>query len=166
MSHTTLRATPARAFSNHFRIETDGEPLGWLKLSGWREAGEISLGDSSYTLASKGFCGKAFTLGIGDEVFVRATLRGALQSRYDVELDGVVYTLRRASGFCRTFSLYGPDGVIGSIRPEGAFTRRTVVDLPEDWPLPVRIFLLWLVLATWNREAAAVAMIAAIVAVT
>lgn len=51
------------------------------------------------------------------------------------------------------------DGVtpIGSMSPEGIFTRRAAVDLPSTLPLTVRVFIIWLTATLWKHEANAAA---------
>ena len=34
-------------------------------------------------------------------------------------------------------------------------TRRALVDLPPDLPLPVRVFVIWLTVILWKRQAEA-----------
>ena len=41
---------------------------------------------------------------------------------------------------------------VGKISPDGIFTRRATVNLPETLPLPVRVFLVWLTLILWKRD--------------
>jgi hypothetical protein len=53
------------------------------------------------------------------------------------------YTLRAKSIFNRIFVLLDGAGEVGSIAPVSIFSRRASVDLPEELPLPVRIFLVW-----------------------
>jgi hypothetical protein len=45
----------------------------------------------------------------------------------------------------------------GDIRPDGAFKRTYTADVPEDVPLPVAVFALYVVLVILERQAAAAA---------
>jgi hypothetical protein len=51
--------------------------------------------------------------------------------------------------------LFDGDKQIGSVYPAGHFTRRSMIDLPGDWPLATRIFVFWLVFVMWRRQQAA-----------
>jgi hypothetical protein len=53
----------------------------------------------------------------------------------------------------RKFVLYEGGQALGSVQPEHAFTRKAIIDLPTDIALPVRIFMVWLTLILWKREA-------------
>lgn len=43
---------------------------------------------------------------------------------------------------------------MGKIGPEGIFTRSVSVELPEEWELAVRVFVVWLCVVLWRREGA------------
>jgi hypothetical protein len=68
--------------------------------------------------------------------------------------EGREYTLRATSVFRRHFVLCGGSRHIGSLAPNSVFTRRAAVDLPDEWPLPVRVFIIWLTAILWMRDLA------------
>ncbi|MBV8673697.1 MAG: hypothetical protein JOZ33_09715, partial [Acidobacteriaceae bacterium] len=41
----------------------------------------------------------------------------------------------------------------GSIRPEGLLSRKATVSLPEVTPLSIQLFIVWLAIILWRREA-------------
>jgi hypothetical protein len=57
--------------------------------------------------------------------------------------------------FTRTFELHAGSTVVGSLSAKGVFSRGMNVDLPETLPLPVRVFVMWLTVILWKRDAAA-----------
>jgi hypothetical protein len=57
--------------------------------------------------------------------------------------------------FSRTFELHAGSTVVGSLSARGVFSRRMNVDLPETLPLAVRVFVVWLTVVLWKREAEA-----------
>jgi hypothetical protein len=57
--------------------------------------------------------------------------------------------------------LFQGDIEVGSIRPEGYLSRKAAVSLPGDMPMPVQVFVMWLVILLWRREANAGAAAAA-----
>jgi len=44
---------------------------------------------------------------------------------------------------------------IGSLAPNSVFARRAAVDLSDEWPLPVRVFIIWLTAILWAFVASA-----------
>jgi hypothetical protein len=69
-----------------------------------------------------------------------------------IRAGGREYTLRKPSIWRRTFVLMEGDRQIGSIAPDSAWTRRATVDLPADWPMPLKAFVIWLVIILWKRD--------------
>ena len=45
------------------------------------------------------------------------------------------------------------DRQIGAISPENAWTRRATADLSPDLPMPIQVFVIWLVILLWKRDA-------------
>jgi hypothetical protein len=44
---------------------------------------------------------------------------------------------------------------VGSLVPRGMFTRKTSVSLPDELPLPVQMFVIWLTLYQRETDASA-----------
>ena len=80
---------------------------------------------------------------------------------FHVEYPGKSYTLKKESLIGRSFVvLLENDILAGSIQPEGSLTRKVAAGLPDDMPMPVKVFILWLAILLWRREANAQAMAA------
>jgi len=79
---------------------------------------------------------------------------------FHVEYPGKSYTLKKESVIGRSFVLLENDIPAGSIQPEGFLTRKAAAGLPDDMPMPVKVFILWLAILLWRREANAQAMAA------
>ena len=72
---------------------------------------------------------------------------------FHVEYPGKSYTLKKESVIGRSFVLLENDIPAGSIQPEGFLTRKAAAGLPDDMPMPVKVFILWLAILLWRREA-------------
>jgi hypothetical protein len=53
---------------------------------------------------------------------------------------------------------------VGTIARTGFFRAKRTADLPDDLPLEVQAFLIWLVLLVWRRQAATNVIISGMVA--
>lgn len=93
----------------------------------------------------------SFLLESAGSILARATKPSALFRSFLVEHAGGQYRLEAESVMLRKFILYAGDKQIGSVHPERALTRKAVIDLPEEIPLPARLFMFWLVVILWNR---------------
>jgi hypothetical protein len=148
-----LRAYPQSWFSWKFRILNDSDrqiatiDIGWV-----RESGELKLGEKIYRLYREGLLGGAFILEYGGRELARAEKPSAFLRSFSVSYRGRQFTLQAASPVTREFRLIENNGPIGTVRPENAFMRKAVIDLPGTIELPVQIFLAWLVLVLWKRN--------------
>ena len=61
--------------------------------------------------------------------------------------------MRKPSVWRRGFVLMDGERRIGSMSPESMWTRRATADLPSDWPMPIKAFVIWLVIILWKRDA-------------
>jgi len=148
-----LKAIPSNWLSWDFRVSDGGREVAEMGLSFWREKGSLSIEGIPYRVYREGPAHGAFILeDPGGRIVVRAEKPSALRRSFLVGYDGWRLTLEARSAFGRTFVLRDSQGEIGSVRPDNIVTRRATADFPEAFPLPVRIFLLWLVFILWRRD--------------
>jgi len=156
-----LQARPVSAFSRDYHLEADGRTIATLDVSWWKDAGTMSIEGTEYSLSREGLMSGAFILEEDGRELARATKPSAFRSRFDLEIGDGWFSLARVSAFGRAYRVVDEEAEVGTIRPAGWLTRRALVDLPSEWPLPVQVFVFWLVLVMWNRDDAAVAVAAA-----
>jgi hypothetical protein len=147
-----LRASPVGWFSWNFILTEDGERLAEINLAWLREAGQLSVGEESYRVYREGIMSGIFVLEKNGVILARADKPSALYRSFNVYCGDKVYILEAESAFRRKFVLSCGGDRVGSIYPEGALTRKCIVDLPEGIPLAVRTFIVWLVIILWKRE--------------
>jgi hypothetical protein len=147
-----LKLTPKSWLSWDF-IVTDGEsPVAEIDISWWREKGVLTVRGSTYEVYREGLMSGDFILESSGAILARAEKPSALYRSFDLECGEKYYTLRAESAFSRKFVLMSEDRAVGWLSPDGLFTRRATVELPENIPLPVKVFIIWLVVILWKRE--------------
>jgi hypothetical protein len=147
-----LIATPKRWFSWDFEVrEGGGAPVADLKLSMWRERGAITVGGIEFGVTREGLVG-AFILEGAGGALARAEKPSAFRRAFAIESGGRQYALKAASVWGRSFALLDGDREIGAVSSARVFSRQACADLPEDMPLEVRSFMIWLVLMIWKRQ--------------
>src|SRR5262244_1926475 len=147
-----LRATPVSWFSWNFLVSDEGAPVAEINLAWLREAGQLSVGEESYRVYREGVMSGAFILEKDGTRLAKAQKPSAVFRSFAVDYNGRRFTLEAESAFRRKFVLKDGEERIGSIFPEGALTRKCIVDLPANIPLAVRVFMIWLVIILWKRE--------------
>ena len=144
-----LQLVPSHWFSWDFTVRQGSEILANIDVSGWSEKGVLTIQGTRFLVYREGlFCGD-FVLESGDTIVARARKPSAFLNSFIVEHAGKQYTLRQHSG---PFQLLDGDREVGSITPEGFFTYRASVGMPQDMPLPVQVFIAWLVIILWKRD--------------
>jgi hypothetical protein len=150
-----IEAVPKRWFSNDYRLLQPHGPVAELDVSGWKEAAEFDVAGGRYRLYRERMASGAFVLEGSGGIVARAVKPSALKARFEIQIGGRLFALRRPRWWRSDFALFEGQTQVGSVRRAGAFTRRTIIDLPHDLPLAAQVFVFWLALVIWTREAAA-----------
>ena len=149
-----LEAVPRSLFSNDYIIRSNnGASLIELRRNWFREKGQVTIEGVVYKVYREGIAG-AFILEANGEVLARASKSSVWTRSFDIDYQGIRYILKSKSVSWREFVLRIGLEVVGSIRPKSAWSRKAVVDLP-NLPLPIAMFMTWLVLILWQRDEAA-----------
>ena len=150
-----LEAIPKSIFSTCFRLQQQDQLLGEVNTSIWREKARVELEDGTYLLSREGHFSGDFLLEHNGKLVARASKPSAFHNRFEVEVLGRLLVLRKLSSWNRRFGLFDADKQVGSIYPLSHFSSRAGIDLPGGWPVPIRVFLFWLVFLLWKRQQAA-----------
>jgi hypothetical protein len=158
---STLEFFPKRTFSmRHYTLTRDGVEIGQINCGGVRQPATLTVGGASYDPVSEGVLRTKFHLDAGGARIADVELRGTLFRRFVVHSGAKTYALKVASWFARNFVLTENDVEVGRIARTGFFTARCRAELPDDLPLPLQAFLIWLVLTTWRRQAVTAGIVA------
>jgi hypothetical protein len=149
-----IEAVPKGWFSNGFRLQQAHGTVAELNVSGWKEKAEFDIAGGQYRLYREGWASGAFVLESNGKVVARAMKPSAFKARFQVEVGGRTFDLRRTT-WSSSFGLFEGDRQVGSVRRAGMLTRRAVIELPDAWPLAAQVFVFWLALVMWNREQSA-----------
>jgi hypothetical protein len=155
-----LQATPCGWFSWNFVVSDGEKPVADIRLAVLREAGELVVEGLTYRVNREGIMSGAFVLQKSDRELARAEKPSAFQRSFLVTQEGRSYTLGAESAFRRKFVLKENGQLVGSVHPFNTFSRRCAVDLPAEIPLPVRVFMVWLVIILWKRDSDGAAVVA------
>ena len=147
-----LTAIPRHWFSWDFAL-TDGEkPLADIDISWWRENGELTISNVPYRVHREAPVMGAFILESSGAVIARAEKPNAFSRRMVIEYADVRYELKPSFVFSRRFHLISGTTIVGTLSPSGLLSRQMNIDLSDDLPLPVGVFIVWLTLILWKRD--------------
>jgi hypothetical protein len=85
-------------------------------------------------------------------VIARAARQSFFARGYDVTAEDRMLALRAKGLLGRTFILLHGDVPCGTMRSTSLFRRSATVDFTSNLPLPLRVFLAFLVMASWRRS--------------
>ena len=149
----TLTLVPRRWYSWDYAVTSGDRTVAALDLASWRERAEIMIGDVTHRVFREHPMSGDFIIAAAGRELARATKPSVFRDTMIVHYGGKDYTLRKPSIWRRAFALMDGDRPIGSIAPESAWSRRATADLPPDWPVPIKAFVIWLVIILWKRDA-------------
>jgi hypothetical protein len=152
-----LTANPRSWLSWDFTLARGGDSLACIGLSSWREKGALTVGNSTYRAYREGLFSGAYVLESNGTVVARAHKPSAWTRRLVIEFDGAQYELKPHSAITRGFKLHKGERVVGTLSPASFLNRKINVELPEDLPLLIRAFVVWLTILLWKRDADAAA---------
>ena len=145
-----------RAVSNNwlrweFTIFDAETVIATIDLHGPGGAGQVYIGPKFYQVAREATFDGDFLLKCGDVILARAEQPDAFVRSLTVQDQNKHYILEASSVFQRKFVLREGKQILGSVYPEHAFTRKTIIDLPPQMALLIRVFLTSVVLLLWKQ---------------
>jgi hypothetical protein len=148
-----LQLIPKGWLGWNFDVLNNDRTIAEFKTSTLPETGTFSIDGISYRAYREGMFSGDFFLESEGQTIGRAEKPSAFRSAFNITCADRTYTLKKESFVGRSFFLLEGDREVGSIRPEGVLTRKAIVSLPEVMPRPAQLFVLWLTILQWRREA-------------
>jgi len=152
-----LHIVPLHWYKWDFKIFEDDRPIAVIDRSWRNESGQLILEDATYEIYRKGAFFGTFVLEKEGAVVAEAEKPSAFKRQFEIKYATRRFVLKSISVFGRGYDLIEDGRIIGSIVARSVFTRKARADLPEEMPLSVRVFVIFLVLLLWKREATAAA---------
>ena len=115
----------------------------------------FSLDGQDYIAKATSLLGVSFSLYRGDDVVVIEKTTSLLANAQQIEHDGRTWLMKPARYFGKTFNVLSDGGaVVGTIAPARFFFPLSdiTVDLPDDVPIVVQVFMLWLAVKSWAAD--------------
>jgi len=136
-----------------------GEPIGHADLTTFRERALITLSGQSWTFARQSGGDIAAIPGHGDKPTespaMVASKHSRFRSRWSIQAESSSYDMKPGSR--RTYYILRGDEQLGTCTRTKIFGSRYQIELPESVPLHHQAFLLWIAVATKQRQRRAVA---------
>ncbi len=115
----------------------------------------FSLDGHEYMAKATSVLGVSFSLYRGDEAVVVEKTTSLLANAQQIEHDGRTWLMKPARYFGKTFHVRSDGGAqVGAITPARYFFPLSdiTIDLPDDVPIVVQVFMLWLAVKSWATD--------------
>ena len=149
-----LEAIPRHWYSWHYDLMEGVTRLAEVRISSWRDAGQLTVGQNTFRVYRQGLYKGTFFLESNESILAQAEKPSVFWRWLDIQHQDRHYVLKTVSVFGRRLVLLDGSVEIGSLTPRGLFSRRATVNLPEDLPAPLKAFIVWLAVLLWKRDAA------------
>ena len=150
-----LEAIPRHWYSWHYDLMEGVTRLAEVRVSSWRDAGQLTVGQNTFRVYGQGLFKGAFRLESNGSILAQAEKPSAFRRWLDIQHQDRHYVLKTVSVFGRKLVLLDGSVEVGSLALRGFFSRRATVNLPEDLSAPLKAFIVWLAVLLWKRDAAA-----------
>jgi len=146
--------TPQSWWSLDFSVMRGDSVVAEIEIPRWRKKAVLKVDGLHYAAYREGVIGGAFVLASDTTQLVRAERTIWLSRSFTIKHGEKTYRLK-AEWFGSSFVLLDNGHEVGSLVPLGVFTRKTSVSLPDELPLPVQMFVIWLTLYQRETDASA-----------
>ncbi len=147
-----LIATPKHWFSWDFSVLHKEQIITELEMSVWREKGIFKINGLEYKVSREKLLSGNYKLESIGNLIATANKPSLLRKRFIIQFLDNEYELVSNSIFGRSFLLKQSNEIVGTIKSLNILNRKTVVNLPDEIPIHVKSFMLWLVIIMWKRE--------------
>lgn len=147
-----LEFKPRGLFSADYVFRTPSHELVVIEQSSWRDRAQFALQTLRYAMWREKAWSGDYVIDRADGTrFGRARRPRYFREKYELDLGGRTFQMRRKSAWSREFVIQDGEKLVGMIRPASTFSRRVLVTLPDEWPLQFQVFVFWLALVSWRR---------------
>lgn len=148
---------PRGWWGREYGIAERGAPVATLSFGAWNGGGAILADGERLTLERRGFWNPKYDLLRRHERVAVAERAGAFRGGFYVAGGDLELRLEPASFLSRTCRVWQKSHVAGEIRPRGWFGRTLEIELEEELPFELRLFVVWLFVLRQRQAAAAAA---------
>ncbi len=124
-----------------FGVVRDDSVIAEIEIPRWRKKDVLKVGGLHYAAYREGLIEGAFILALDATPLARAERTNWLSRSFTIRHGEKTYRLK-AEWFGPSFILLDNGREVGTLVPRGMFTRKTSVNLPDELPLPVQMFVI------------------------
>ena len=144
-----------KPFSREYVAKENGTVVAELSRAIWRRRAEMNCQGHTLRLKRQGAAKSTYALRDGDATIAEVEKPSVLRSRLAFRYGGNDFEIVDKAWYSQKLLVKSGGSVVGSIRRRGVFASGALVDLPDDLPLALRVFVGWIGMVRWDDEASA-----------
>lgn len=145
-----LTGRPKTAATWSYTMTEDGQTVGRVEVSSFRDQGEIEVDGTTYDVRRSAPLVGSFVLREGEATRAQAERTPGGSDR--IVVDGRTFELRILDPVRLDRVLEEHGQPIGSLRHDGTLNRPVEADLPRELAPELRLFVIWIALLTWKQN--------------
>lgn len=138
-------------FSSEYVAEENGDIVATLSRSMWRHQGSVIIQGKTLTLKKQGVLKDRFTLFEEDTPILEVTQPKAFRHRLEFQYNQSNFKIRDKTWYNTTLLVESEGSTVGSIKSKGLFSSRAIIDLSDNFPLTIRVFIGWIAMERWDE---------------
>ncbi len=144
---------PQGLFNSSFNVSQNGVVVATICGSVWRNRAALNAQGCECEAYGTGFPRNTFLLTANLKPCAQAARQGAFRRSFVIEHQGESYRLQPEHWWSGDFIVRQNDREIAAIRCRGFFGRKADVYFPDEWPVYLQLFTIWLVTVQWSYDA-------------
>lgn len=151
---TTAEFIGQGVFSRKYQLLVNGQPTADdIRFAVFRCKGAFHYNGVDYTLGKRN---KLYTLEGNGQIIAQAR-KTFWTDRFSFELMTRHFMVKKRRLFSSHIYLLEEDTVVAEIYKQGFTRSRGFVEMDEDWPVPLLVYIFWMCCIIWRNEEAAAA---------
>jgi hypothetical protein len=147
-----LRAIPTGWWTVKYELLDSEVVVGLVEFNFGRDGAKIYVGNETYNVRGEGWFSREYHLESPGNGIIASAGNPAFSGRFAVNFGNRSYSLEKESGLLnQNYILVDGTGVLGSIRRDSFFSRKSTIDISHSFPLPFQAFMFTLVALLWKR---------------
>ncbi len=149
-----LRAEPQSLFTWNYQVFQNDQMVATTHYTIWGESGQVSVGSNVWSVERQGpMSGEWWLSKAGTQPPVAIAHKPSVLARkFEVRWgESHSLVLEAEHLFTRRMQVVAMGTLIGHIAPKHPFTRHATLEFPDEVPMELRLFCLWLAALLWRR---------------
>ena len=132
--------------------QVSDNPVGSVKMSNWKEKGEVYITGKKAKFYRENMFTGDFVLKHDDQIVAKAQKPSAFYNRMEITIGENLFVVQPESWFSQSYLVMHNEEQLGVIKKEGWFSNSAIIELPDDWPVALQVFVFLLVVVLWQRS--------------